>query len=37
MLADKGHLNERDRPINPKSVRAMMSADERARRVIDTI
>jgi DNA invertase Pin-like site-specific DNA recombinase len=34
MLAEKGMLNEHDRPFNPKSVRAMMPAEERARRVI---
>ena len=31
----KGMLNEHDRPFNPKSVRAMMPAEERARRVIE--
>ena len=29
MLATKGHLNERNRPFNPKSIRAMMPPEER--------
>jgi hypothetical protein len=32
MLADRGYLNERNRPFNPKSVRAMISAEARAAR-----